>query len=282
MKSKIALFIAIVVLICMTAAWSQNADPALLVTVEHEFAEAVAAHGVNAGFRQFLAPDGVIFRPGPVNGLEYLKDKPESKARLTWEPEHVEMTAGGDYGWTTGPWELSADSTQPPSLFGQYLSIWQCQPDSSYKLVLDVGIVYPERRAPHDVGFVTLTGGMDHPYAAELLKGECDHLTDLDRVWMGSATAPDVLLLRTGLSPVVGADAFSDYKDAHPGSATRSSAFAAVSAHGDFGYTYGTGTFLPEGSDPDESEPFAYVSLWKRNYKHAWWLAADITTPLPQ
>jgi len=266
----------------MMAAWSQNSpDPAELVKVEHDFAAAVAAHGMNAGFRQFLAPDGIIFRPGPVNGLNYLKDKPESNARLTWEPEYAEMTSDGDYGWTTGPWSLSPDSTQPPGLLGQYLSIWQRQSDGSLKLVLDLGIVYPERRQVADIGFATLPAFSAEPLTSGALGAARAELMGLDSLCASAIAAPDVLLLRTGQAPIMGATARVEYLANKPGVATCFPIFAAVATHGEFGYTYGTGQFLPDEADSDEFEPVGYARLWKRDAEGIWQLAADITVPLP-
>ena len=260
MKSKIAFSIVLAVLFGMATAFAQTQpDPKEMVTVEKTFAKAVDEHGVNAGFRQFLAPDGIIFRPGPVNGLAYLKDKPESSSKLAWEPEHAEITSAGDFGWTTGPWEWRADTTQPPGLFGQYLSVWQRQADGAFKLVLDVGVVYPERRKVSDVGYVVIPAASAAPLTDDQLATARAELMALDSLCVSAIAAPDVLLLRSGQPPIIGAAARAEYLANNTGVGTCRPMSATVAAHGGFAYTYGTGQFLPDGADPDEFEPLGYA-----------------------
>jgi len=282
MKSRISFLILLAVLLGLATAFAQTTpDPKELVAVEQTFATAVDGHGIKAGFLQFLAPDGIIFRPGPVNGVTYLKDKPESPAKLAWEPEHAAITSAGDFGWTTGPWKWRADSTEPATLFGQYLSIWQKQGDGAWKMVLDVGVVYPDERKVSDVGFATMPAVSVDPFTDDQLAAARAELMALDSMCASAIAAPDVLLLRTGQGLIMGAAARSDYLANNPGVASCRPMSAAVSAHGEFGYTYGTGQFLPDGADADEFEPVGYAHLWKRDTEGIWQLAADVVVPLP-
>ena len=42
-----------------------------LVEMEHAFAKAAATKGTRDAFIEFLADDGIVFQPGPVNGKKF-------------------------------------------------------------------------------------------------------------------------------------------------------------------------------------------------------------------
>ena len=65
---------------------AQARTAAEVVAVERAFAARVREAGVKAGFSEYLAPEGVVFRPGPVNGREFFAGRPASAGVLTWRP----------------------------------------------------------------------------------------------------------------------------------------------------------------------------------------------------
>lgn len=64
---------------------------------------------------------------------------------LTWEPDMGGMSAAGDFGWTSGRYESrQAGPEGDLATFGRYLTIWERQPDATWKAVLDTGV--PDRK----------------------------------------------------------------------------------------------------------------------------------------
>src|SRR4051812_50131302 len=70
-----------------------------LVDAERKFAQAAQEKGTRAAFREFLAEDGIVFRPGPVNGREVWRGRPDSGPDLVWEPTFAAIARSGDFGY---------------------------------------------------------------------------------------------------------------------------------------------------------------------------------------
>ncbi len=136
-----------VVLTCISLALcgiviSQIPDNAKTIfNTEKAFEKMAAEKGINAGFIEFMAPDGVIFDPGPVNAREAWKRRPLSPASLTWNPIWIEVSSNGALAYSIGNAVYRAkgkDDANPG--YNHYLSIWSRQPNGEYRAVMDTGI----------------------------------------------------------------------------------------------------------------------------------------------
>jgi len=119
-----------------------NADLQKIYETEKAFEQAAAKEGLNQSFVEFSAPDGICFFPGyPVNCREYFKSQPASPAFLTWNPTFIDISSNGALGYSIGNSVFRPKGKDgADAIFGQYLSIWQRQPDGNYRTVLDTGI----------------------------------------------------------------------------------------------------------------------------------------------
>src|SRR3954471_18767867 len=112
-----------------------------LVQMEHDFANAAASKGTREAFIEYLADDGIIFQPGPVNGKKFWTERQPRKGLLSWQPAFADVSRAGDLGYTTGPWEFRPNGPEDqPVAFGQYFTIWKKQRDGSWKAALDRGV----------------------------------------------------------------------------------------------------------------------------------------------
>ncbi len=112
-----------------------------LVESEQAFATRALDRGTRAAFLSFLDDSAVIFRPHPVNGKEWFGKQPDQPTVLAWEPEFADCSAGGDLGYTTGPWRLFASHAPgEPVASGCFVSVWKREPGREWKVVLDLGI----------------------------------------------------------------------------------------------------------------------------------------------
>ncbi len=117
---------------------------ASLVAAGRAFARAALEHGVRWAFMTYLAEDGLLYRPGPVNGIEFYTGRSETTSRLSWVPVYAEVSRARDLGYTTGPWEFRQG---PNPQNAAYVRIWRRE-KGNWKLGLEVLQPVAARRAP--------------------------------------------------------------------------------------------------------------------------------------
>src|SRR5438552_11925803 len=84
----------------------RQANRLAIVEAERAFARAAATKGTRDAFLEFLADDGIIFQPGPVNGKQFWQARTPRKGLLSWEPIFADVSLAGDMGYTTVPSEF--------------------------------------------------------------------------------------------------------------------------------------------------------------------------------
>src|SRR6266404_8866199 len=121
-KSQSIIIIAVLFLTIIVSAQKQSErmqNRRALVEMEHAFAKAAATKGTRDAFLEFLADDGIIFQPGPVNGKKFWTERPSRKGLLSWEPVFADVSRAGELGYTTRPWEFRPDGPDDqPVAFG--------------------------------------------------------------------------------------------------------------------------------------------------------------------
>ena len=73
-----------------------------IVETEKAFAKAADEKGIKPAFLEFLADDGIIFRPAAINGKESFRSRPDSPALLSWRPTFADISSNGALGYSTG------------------------------------------------------------------------------------------------------------------------------------------------------------------------------------
>ena len=282
--------LAALLLAAAPAVTAPAADPGAIVQAERGFAAQVRSMGVRAGFLAWLAPTGVVFRPGPVIGrTSYEKQPPGWNGLLAWHPVHAAISADGSLGWSTGPWTWKRDSTQKKvDAFGEYMSVWRRQANGSYKAVLDCGIGHGDpNREENDVRFsapVPGTGLGSRPLAARQSLYQADASFGRLAATEGVAGAiaryatDDVIVLREGAQRFAGRVVAQDSVRARDGTARLMSNAQYIADSGDLGYTYGSYVSGPAAA-PDSAY---YVHVWHRGAAATWRLAFQVVMPVPK
>jgi ketosteroid isomerase-like protein len=112
---------------------------------EREFSQTAGVKGIKNAFLDYFDDNSVSFFPRSVNGKQAMAAESESPASLIWSPSFVEISASGDFGFTTGPSEYRAGGIADSSVYcGHFVSVWEKNGDGEWKVVLDVGSSYPK------------------------------------------------------------------------------------------------------------------------------------------
>ncbi|MEO8650344.1 MAG: hypothetical protein ABI539_14360 [Acidobacteriota bacterium] len=112
-----------------------------LVDTEKAFAATAADKGTKTAFLEYSSADALLFLPEKINSRSYWTSRDDSKGLLSWAPNYADLSANGLIGYTTGNWEFRPGSKDAePTGFGQFVTIWQRQPDGKYRFVVDIGV----------------------------------------------------------------------------------------------------------------------------------------------
>lgn len=128
-------------------------DPGELLATDRAFCQRSLAAGMKVAFVEYADSSVIKMDDGQlaVRGLDSLKSRwaaprPDGPSPLFWEPQHAEVSASGDIGFTFGYWRFPATTTTGTDTlyYGNYVSIWKRQSDGSWKYVLDTGTNTPK------------------------------------------------------------------------------------------------------------------------------------------
>lgn len=127
-------------LIALAAACSpsQVAQPdiAAIVDAERAFAAEASQRGWVEAFEAYSSAEAIVLQAEPVNAHQSLAGiDPANRGdtSLNWGPEFAGVSNGGDFGFTTGPYNGGG------AVFGQYFTVWRRQDDGSWKWIYDGG-----------------------------------------------------------------------------------------------------------------------------------------------
>ena len=261
-----------------------------MVKAEQAFSKMAEEKNTRDAFMAYIADDGLLFRPGAVNGKKWMIDHPtppsDKKPLLAWQPNFAGMSASGDMGFTTGPWESKPDRNDPkPSAFGHFVTVWKKQSDGSWKWTVDIGISHPQSGGPQtlwnppDKNEPANPQSVDTAISLRTLLGTELMLSLAFREKGTTAaivpyTAKELRVYRAGSPPFIGRD------DSIKAMLRTDTWFISetiggdVSRAGDFGWTHGTYRLLGPGEKVIERG--SYVRIWKR-VESNWQLVLDIT-----
>lgn len=275
------------ILLILVVAMVAQAQSALhdMVKTEQAFSKMAADTNTRDAFLAFIADDGLLFRPGAVNGKKWMLEHPvppptDKKPLLAWQPAYAGMAASGDMGFTTGPWEAKADvNDAKPQGYGHFVTVWKKQADGSWKFVVDLGISHPQSGGPLTLWTPTETSKKE-TFKPVDVAGARKALLDRDQGYevasmsQGLAKAfteyasPDVRLYRANHLPFIGREASSAELAKTTGKVKWATLGGDVSQAGDLGYTHGTyEAGIERGS---------YVRIWKKE-NGQWRIVMDVT-----
>jgi len=275
---KGVLFTALVV-VCVGFAIGQDPAQKIFAT-EKAFEKMVSEKGINAGFVEFMAPDGVIFTPDAVNGREAWKNRPASPALLTWNPIWIEVSSNGALAYSIGNGLYRANGRDDanPS-YSHYLSIWSRQPNGEYRAVMDTGIVHDkpaslptEWKSPVATGNTKLQNSAADHSLYFYLSVEKDGAVKAYKTYL----ADDAFLMRNGSLPFVGKKAAVEFLESTKPMIKFAKRKTFIEA-GDIAWVQNL--YAMTDKSGAEIERGNFIQVWKlRDGK--WLIAADVLAPI--
>jgi hypothetical protein len=236
-----------------------------LIDAEKAFAADSPVRGVKLAFLQVLADDSILFRPGKVNGRDWMNSRPdEAPFTLEWAPAAAESSGG--LGYTYGPFKLSPKDGSAAG-GGHFFSVWQSDESERWTLLLDSGIQHELITFPSTVKARGAVGPKVSSTSIEL-EGFDDALNGLRaRPHAADALfafyADDAAVLRSGGLPL----RRTDLKESAPMRALPVRVFSRVSTDGRLAATAGV-----TQSDPVQS----YQRAWRYVDGEGWKVVVDL------
>jgi len=270
---------------CSFSVFAQSDSTALqLAQQEREFSQSAATRGFIGAFLDYFDDSCVAFYPQPENAKHALTGEPESQASLVWRPTFVEVSASGDFGFTTGPSEYRVGGAKDSMVYyGHFVSVWKKNGDGKWKVVLDIGSSYPKSEKKEEVFLAREFSPheMKKSFSVEgervVMMAADSALSDLIQV-RGSKTAlqkfasDDVRVYRKGLFPAHGkrngGELVINEKPLHY------TLYAGeISSAADLGFTYGVAVDAA-------SDTSSYVRIWQK--ENEWKDVLDVMKPWPK
>jgi ketosteroid isomerase-like protein len=279
------IYLSILAMAIGTSAFAQKSDGTVksLINAEKAFAQKVAKEGANEAFTEFSAPDGVVFKPNPINARKYYATATDTKD-LVWEPNYARVSKSRDWGFTSGSF-VAGDEKKT---YGHYLSIWRAK-DGEWQFIIDLGTeaVKPIKGKEANKTFIEPKGIYSPRFASQKdLKAAVDVIYSTERTLntmlkthgiqaFSGFVNPDARLLFPGTDAILGKDNILAFNNRMMDKINLKTVQADKALGGDFAYTYGIATIDYKA---DLRESFNYVFIWERQADANWNIIAQIFT----
>jgi ketosteroid isomerase-like protein len=251
-----------------------------LAVAESAFASESVAKGMRTAFLNVLADDSIVFQPGPQNGRKAWEAAKDSEGVLQWQPVLAVVAAGGDFGYTTGPWTFKKNAAEKEAAaFGQFVSIWRREA-GKWKLLLDIGTDNPAPAAPTPALRL-----IDNRQPNESTTAPLEALFQRDSAYaaaplakFSAVAADDVRLYPPKKFPVIGKAAAAVALASAPNKLTFGEPKGDVARSGDLGFAWGEYSAKEKADRPAEESGY-YLRIWRKNEPGEWKLALDLLLP---
>jgi hypothetical protein len=111
-----------------------TAEPQTAIDAERAFVADAQKLGQWTAFRKYAANDALMFTPQPVNAQAFLNGRQDPPVSVFWWPGKSFVSCDGNTAINTGPWVRQWGKS-----VGYFTTIWQRQPDGSWKWIYDAG-----------------------------------------------------------------------------------------------------------------------------------------------
>jgi hypothetical protein len=258
---------------CTELIFAQKTTPSVqsLIKAEEYFNGLIKKNGIEKGYLKIAADKGTALRPAPVNIKEFYANKSEENIFLTWQPSYAKISKNGDFGFTTGPYEIKIDGVLS---YGHYLSIW-INVNKRWKLLLEAGIDHPkptkslkkEFFEPLDNKYPRLLGPQKIQMREDIVFNT-DILLGKSLKKSGNKTLPEfydqnIRLYFPGNFPILGKEATLAFIKENKLNLQSNPINVGRALSGDIAYTYGNAEI--------NNDKYYYVRVWEMDSNSKKW-----------
>ena len=246
-----------------------------LIQAEKNFAAYSVAHSTKEAFQQFIDSNSIMFDNGKVvKAIEFWKKREKNAGVLNWRPQYAEISASGDFGYTTGPWTFQPTKGDTVVARGQYISVWHINKNGEWKFLVDLGVNNTPVNTTEYVRIIDAPKQEENtkaiPHISPLMAAEksfnklFEHKKQKAyKTWLSGES----ILNRNGSLPAITSSERQSIIDSTPAAIKYTMNGWGISPVPDMGYTYGT-TLI---NDKTEN----YLRIWRRE-KNGWKIAMEV------
>lgn len=254
-----------------------NRDLQSLIDTELAFAQKAQAENSRDAFLQYLSDETVMFMDGGIKiGKKVWQDRRPDSSLLIWTPVFADISASGDFGYTTGPSEYySSRRKGEEGFYGSYVTMWRRDANQQWKMALDIG-VYPQplpaSKTLHTGKTVVAAPDRNGKDAAQdLIKHERIFIKDLSTgKGYGPYISSEARFLRAGFEPVTTALGIAELVKRELAKISYNPVDVVISSAGDMAYVYGRVTI----GVTDKPVQGYYLRIYKKENKD-WKIVLD-------
>jgi ketosteroid isomerase-like protein len=247
---------------------------AALIAAEKNFAAFSIAHSTKEAFLQYIDSNSLMFDKGkPVKAQAYWKQREKNAGVLNWQPQFAEISASGDFGYTTGPWTFRLTAADSIVARGQYSTVWYFTKDSEWKFLIDLGVDDTPLPLPGEVIKIDFPKQMENTAAVSrifpMIAAENEYVKAMAAKKYKTCLqylSAQCILTRNGQAPAVTPEAQKAIIDSTPALKYNMEGWD-ISAIPDLGYVYGT-TML-------NGKKEGFFRVWRRE-KTGWKIALEV------
>ena len=278
--------IVCVVSLCLSA-YSQkrfeaSSDVQPIIDAERSFEALAGSEGIKSAFLKSLAADAIIFRPGPVKGIEFWKASTDpTSLLLSRNVTYADVASNGMLGYSTGNWRTyQRGKSEALAKFGQYVTIWEKKP-TGWQATLDIGISHD--KLPFSVTDKPLKGEQSRelnrsgwsPADASMRFTQLSMKPEALSGALSEYAREDVRLLLDDYPPILGKkDAMKATKDYV---SLRFPQKISLYQAADMAYTWNSCQFSNSQEGMEEGN---CLQIWKLQDKK-WWIVLSIFARMP-
>ncbi len=281
MRSSILVATAVLIAAPALGAPAKAPSAQEVMAAERAFAADGLARGIPASFTTWAAPDGIVFRPNPVNARKaYDRPSKVGPPFLRWWPNHGGIARSGDLAFDTGPWTFGSDKVDA---HGWFFTLWKKQPDGSWKWLIDHGYdgadlgPGPDARTSEvpvaKAGVGSATTAFDQIRAEETAM-IADLAAGKTAEAYGARLSHDAWMVGLETNPAASPEALKAAAAARPATLSEQLNGGGASKAGDLAYAWGDAHWTAADG---KAKTGHFIRVWQRRGK-AWKIVFDTTT----
>jgi ketosteroid isomerase-like protein len=246
-----------------------------LIKAEKDFAAYSVAHSTKEAFQKFIDSNSIMFDNGkPVKAIEFWNKREKNAGVLNWWPQYSEISASGDFGYTTGPWTFQSTKDDTIAARGQYITVWHINENGEWKFLVDLGVSNTPSNTAEDVRIIDEPKQEENtkaiPHISPLVVAENSfnklfehNKSKAYKTWLSGES----VLNRNGSLPPVSRAGWQSIIDSTPAGIKFTMNGWSISPVPDMGYTYGTTVMNGKTEN--------YLRIWRRE-KNGWKIAVEV------